>query len=149
MRVSASASRPTPAGPLGDAVRRAAALIAKYYSWERSGEGGSIKRIGLEKALVNMLTWRSGTPRTASTWRGRAGRARPVGAVLRGGARAPRRDLDAKLTALAYLWQATSQARVLALLAGAAPARLARRAARPAPRIEIPRRPAPRADAGR
>jgi hypothetical protein len=98
----------------------AASLIAKYYSLGAEvGEGGSVKRIGLEQALVNMLDLALRNARDSINLAKEGGVEPVLSALYYEAARALLdEDLDAKLTALAYLWQATSQARVLALLAG-------------------------------
>ncbi len=73
----------------------------------------------MEKALVNMLDLAFKNARESINLAKQSG-VEPVFAALYYQAATFLRedDLDAKLTALTYLWEATSQARVLALLAG-------------------------------
>ena len=98
----------------------AASLIAKYYSLGAEvGEGGTVKRIGMEKALVNMLDLAFRNTKDSINLAKESGVEPVLSTLYYEAARAlVDEDLDAKLTALTYLWQATSQARVLALLAG-------------------------------
>jgi hypothetical protein len=98
----------------------AASLIAKYYSLGAEvGEGGTVKRIGMEKALVNMLDLAFRNAKDSINLAKESGVEPVLAALYYEAARALLEDdLDAKLTALTYLWQATAQARVLALLAG-------------------------------
>ena len=98
----------------------AASLIAKYYSLGAEvGEGGTVKRIGMEKALVNMLDLAFRNAKDSINLAKESGVEPVLSALYYEAARALLEDdLDAKLTALTYLWQATAQARVLAFLAG-------------------------------
>jgi hypothetical protein len=98
----------------------AGSLMAKYYSLGAEvGEFGTVKRVRMEKALVNMLDLAFKNARDSINLAKQSG-VEPVLAALYYQAATFLReeDLDAKLTALTYLWQATSEARVLAFLAG-------------------------------
>ena len=98
----------------------AGSLMAKYYSLGAEvGEFGTVKSVRMEKALVNMLDLAFKNARDSINLAKQSG-VEPVLAALYYQAATFLRedDLDAKLTALTYLWQATSQARVLAFLAG-------------------------------
>jgi hypothetical protein len=98
----------------------AASLVAKYYSLGAEvGEGGTVKRVGMEKALVNMLDLAFKNARGSINLAKQSGVEPALAALYYEAARfLVEEDLDDKLTALTYLWQATAQARVLALLAG-------------------------------
>jgi len=124
----------------------AASLIAKYYSLGAEvGEGGTIKRIGMEKALVNMLDLAFRNAKDSINLAKESGVEPVLSALYYEAARALLdEDLDAKLTALTYLWQATSEARVLALLVGGLrPAGLPAGAPGQPSRTEAPAPPTP------
>jgi len=141
-------------GPAMMLYSGAASLVAKYYSLGAEvGEFGTIKKVRMEKALVNMLDLGFKNARDSINLAKQSG-VEPVIAALYYEAASFLRedDLDAKLSALTYLWQATAQARLLAFLAGGL--RLERSSASQ-PGVQIPRPqppvtvPAPRPPAGR
>ncbi len=97
-----------------------AALITKYYSLGAEiGEFTTVKSVRYEKALVNMLD-RAFTNAKDSINLAKEANVEPLFATLYyEAAQFLREDtLDAKLSALAYLWYATAEARLLAFLAG-------------------------------
>jgi hypothetical protein len=98
----------------------ASSLVAKYYSLSAEvGEAGTIKNVGMEKALINMLDLGMQNTRESVALAKQSG-IDPVFATLYYEAARSLREgtAEEKLTALAYLWQATAHARLLASLSG-------------------------------
>lgn len=106
-------------GPSMMLYSTASSLIAKYYSLgAEMGEGGTIKTVK-EKPLISMLEFALQNTRESVALAKQNG-VDPVFAVLYYEAAQSLREgsVEEKLTALAYLWQATAHARLLATLAG-------------------------------
>lgn len=109
----------------------ASSLIAKYYSLGAElGEGGTIKSVK-EKPLISMLDFALQNTRESIALAKQNG-VDPVFATLYYEAARSLREgsVEEKLTALAYLWQATAHARLLTSLAGGLRATPAKPAAR-------------------
>jgi hypothetical protein len=97
----------------------ASSLVAKYYSLGAElGEGGTIKSVK-EKPLISMLDFALQNTRESIALARQNG-VDPVFATLYYEAAQSLREgaVEEKLTALAYLWQATAHARLLASLTG-------------------------------
>jgi hypothetical protein len=125
---------PSPYAKLGASMMlyaTASSLIAKYYSLGAElGEGGTIKSVK-EKPLISMLDFALQNTRESIALAKQNG-VDPVFATLYYEAAQSLREgaVEEKLTALAYLWQATAHARLLASLTGGLRATPARPAAR-------------------
>jgi hypothetical protein len=107
-------------GPSMMLYATASSLVAKYYSLSAEvGEAGTIKNVGMEKALINMLDLGMQNTRESVALAKQSG-IDPVFATLYYEAARSLREgtAEEKLTALAYLWQATAHARLLASLSG-------------------------------
>lgn len=130
-QLSLSASPYAKLGPSMMLYSTASSLIAKYYSLGADlGEGGTIKSVK-EKPLISMLDFALQNTRESIALAKQNG-VDPVFATLYYEAAQSLREgaVEEKLTALAYLWQATAHARLLASLAGGLRATPARPAAR-------------------
>ncbi len=125
---------PSPYAKLGASMMlysTASSLIAKYYSLGAElGEGGAIKSVK-EKPLISMLDFALQNTRESIALAKQNG-VDPVFATLYYEAARSLREgsVEEKLTALAYLWQATAHARLLTSLAGGLRSIPARPAAR-------------------
>jgi len=118
-QLSLSASPYAKLGPSMMLYSTASSLIAKYYSLSAEvGEGGTIKSVK-EKALINMLDFALQNTRESVALAKQNG-VDPVFSILYYEAAQSLREgsVDEKLTALAYLWQATAHARLLTSLTG-------------------------------
>ena len=118
-QLSLSASPYAKLGPSMMLYAEASSLIAKYYSLGADmGEGGTIKSVK-EKALISMLEFALQNTRESVALAKQNG-VDPVFAILYYEAAQSLREgsVEEKLTALAYLWQATAHARLLASLTG-------------------------------
>jgi len=130
-QLSLSASPYAKLGPSMMLYSTASSLIAKYYSLGADlGEGGTIKSVK-EKPLISMLDFALQNTRESIALAKQNG-VDPVFATLYYEAAQSLREgaVEEKLTALAYLWQATAHARLLASLAGGLRTHPARPAAR-------------------
>ena len=130
-QLSLSASPYAKLGPSMMLYSTASSLIAKYYSLGAElGEGGTIKSVK-EKPLISMLDFALQNTRESIALAKQNG-VDPVFATLYYEAAQSLREgaVEEKLTALAYLWQATAHARLLASLTGGLWATPARPAAR-------------------
>jgi len=130
-QLSLSASPYAKLGPSMMLYSTASSLIAKYYSLGAElGEGGTIKSVK-EKPLISMLDFALQNTRESIALAKQNG-VDPVFATLYYEAAQSLREgaVEEKLTALAYLWQATAHARLLASLTGGLRATPARPAAR-------------------
>jgi len=119
-QVSLSASPYATLGPSMMLYSTASSLVAKYYSLSADvGEAGTIKNVGMEKALINMLDLGMQNARESVALARQSG-VDPVFSILYYEAARSLREgtAEEKLTALAYLWQATAHARLLASLSG-------------------------------
>jgi hypothetical protein len=115
-----SASPYATLGPSMMLYSTASSLVAKYYSLSAEvGEAGTITNVGMEKALINMLDLGMQNARESVALARRSG-VDPVFSILYYEAARSLREgtAEEKLTALAYLWQATAHARLLASLSG-------------------------------
>jgi hypothetical protein len=115
-----SASPYATLGPSMMLYSTASSLVAKYYSLSAEvGEAGTITNVGMEKALINMLDLGMQNTRESVALARRSG-VDPVFSILYYEAARSLREgtAEEKLTALAYLWQATAHARLLASLSG-------------------------------
>lgn len=118
-QLSLSASPYAKLGPSMMLYATASSLIAKYYSLSAElGEDGTIKSVK-EKALISMLEFALQNTRESIALAKQYG-VDPVFATLYYEAAQSLREgaVEEKLTALAYLWQATAHARLLASLTG-------------------------------
>jgi len=98
----------------------ASSILAKYDSvGVEMDKYGAVKKVKSEKALVNMLDMGFKSARESINL-AKQNNVEPVMAILFYEAAKFLReeDIDAKLTALSYLWQATIEARTLAFMAG-------------------------------
>ena len=130
-QLSLSASPYAKLGPSMMLYSTASSLIAKYYSLGADlGEGGTIKSVK-EKPLISMLDFALQNTRESIALAKQNG-VDPVFATLYYEAAQSLREgaVEEKLTALAYLWQATAHARLLASLSGGLRATPARPVAR-------------------
>jgi hypothetical protein len=130
-QLSLSASPYAKLGPSMMLYSTASSLIAKYYSLGADlGEGGTIKSVK-EKPLISMLDFALQNTRESIALAKQNG-VDPVFATLYYEAAQSLREgtVEEKLTALAYLWQATAHARLLASLTGGLRTNPARPAAR-------------------
>jgi hypothetical protein len=119
-QVPLSASPYATLGPSMMLYSTASSLVVKYYSLSADvGEGGTIKNVGMEKALINMLDLGMQNARESVALAKQSG-VDPVFATLYYEAARSLREgtAEEKLSALAYLWQATAHARLLASLSG-------------------------------
>ena len=140
-QLSLSASPYAKLGPSMMLYSTASSLIAKYYSLGTElGEGGTIKSVK-EKPLISMLDFALQNTRESIALAKQNG-VDPVFATLYYEAAQSLREgaVEEKLTALAYLWQATAHARLLASLTGGLQATPAAARRTPSP----PARPAVR-----
>ena len=130
-QLSLSASPYAKLGPSMMLYSTASSLIAKYYSLGADlGEGGTIKSVK-EKPLISMLDFAMQNTRESIAL-AKQNNVDPVFATLYYEAAQSLREgaVEEKLTALAYLWQATAHARLLASLTGGLRTNPARPAAR-------------------
>jgi hypothetical protein len=97
----------------------ASSLVAKYYSLGAElGEGGTIKSVK-EKPLISMLDFALQNTRESIALAKQNGVDAVFATLYYEAAQSLREGaVEEKLTALAYLWQATAQARLLASLTG-------------------------------
>ncbi|RMF90171.1 MAG: PDZ domain-containing protein [Nitrospinota bacterium] len=97
-----------------------ASLITKYYSLGAEiGKGGRVQKVRFEKALINMLERAFRNARDGINLAREAGIEPIFSAFFYEAAKFLReQDLEGKLSALAYLWYATAEARMLAFLGG-------------------------------